>query len=64
MEFAPSEHFGGKFNPECDGFKMHCEMGHRAYEVHSGGLAHIFVLCQCFIRVEFIVSVESVIEES
>ena len=47
LDFAPSEHFCGKFNPECDGLKMHSEMSCRPYEVHSGRFGTHF----CFVPI-------------
>lgn len=66
MEFIMpvGTNFGGIFNTGSDGFEMNPEMSEGAYEVHSGCLALTLIPCLYYVRAEFTVTFEPVLEES
>ena len=55
---------GRKFNIDSDGFEMHAQMSWGAHEVHAGCFVFDSVLGPIFIRVEFIVPIETVVDKS
>ena len=66
MEFTvPVGHrCGQKFNTDSDEFEMHAQMSWGAHEVHAGCFVFDSVLCPIFIRMEFIVPIETVVDKS
>lgn len=46
-----------KLDTDLDGFKTHAKITVGAYEVHSGGLALIFISCQYLVHLEFMVPI-------